>query len=46
MERKTENLEQKPLLLDNLPPPPTDETFTALGFQKTPKQEVKDGNHA
>ena len=34
----------KPLLFDNLPPPPEKETFTALGFQKT--EEEKDGNDA
>jgi hypothetical protein len=35
-----------PLILDNLPPPPEKEVFTALGFQKNnepPKEEKGNG---
>ena len=46
MPKETE-LKQEPLEIDNLPPPPKNETFTALGFQKSANLKGgKDGNDA
>jgi hypothetical protein len=44
---KEEPVVTQPLILDNLPPPPEKEVFTALGFQKNQnKEEVQDAHRS